>query len=189
MVPIDEKQQQAGPERGYRALLFGIRRSVRYHGRRRQHFECLHKLVLFSALVLSSVTVATFAAAIGAGWPLWLKLLPPAAVSVLAGLDLVFGFIQKAWLHADLLRQFTDLERQLVVGRDEPTAALVDSVTEQRLRIEVTEPPVLRVLDTLCHNELPRAMGYARERQVKVNFLQRLCAPFFDLSEYRLYAN
>ena len=180
--------EQADLEKDYNRLLFGVRRSVRYHSRRRQHYERLHNAVLFLALVLGSVTVATFAAAIGADWPLWLKSLPAATVSLLAGLDLVVGSTRQAWLHADLARQFIDLERRLARGQTDLTPTLIEEVTAARLTIEATEPPVLRVLDTLCHNELLRAMGYDPAREVRVGFFQRLFAPFFDLAEQRLHS-
>jgi hypothetical protein len=43
------------------------------------------------------------------------------------------------------------------------------------------EPPVLRVLDALCHNEELRAMGYATSQMAKIGWLQRLLAPFIDI--------
>lgn len=170
----------------YDALLFGVRRSVRYHNRRRRFYTAFHKWQVFLSLLLASTTMMAFAGAIGSGWPLWLKALPAALVSVLTGLDLVFGSVDKTWLHADLERQFIELERQLEAARDNPTAELIVRMTDRRLDIERQEPPVLRVLDTLCHNELLRAMGYGAEQQVRVSFWQRLVADFFDLWEHRL---
>ena len=76
-------------------------------------------------------------------------------------------FSDKACLHADLYRRFIDLECQLVAG---PSAELVKSVTERRLAIEATEPPVLKVLDTLMHNELKRANGDKKSEQIEVSF-------------------
>ena len=55
--------------------------------------------------------------------------------------------------------------------------------TRERLAIEAEEPPVLRVLDTLCHNELTRAMGYGQEYQAKVGFFQRLFAQICDVRQ------
>lgn len=170
----------------YHELLFGVRRSVRYHNRRRRFYTALHKWQVFCSLLLASAIVMAFAGAIGGEWPLWVKTLPAALVSVLAGLDLVFGTVDKTWLHADLERQFIELERQLGAARDNPTAELIAQVTDRRLDIERQEPPVLRVLDTLCHNELVHAMGYGAEQQVRVGFWQRLFANFFDLADHRL---
>lgn len=170
----------------YHNLLFGVRRSVRYHNRRRRFYTALHKSQVFGSLLLASVTVMVFAGVIGGEWPLSMKTLPAVLVSVLAGLDLVFGSVDKTWLHADLERQFIGLERQLEAARDNPMAELIVQMTDRRLDIERQEPPVLRVLDTLCHNELAHAMGYGAEQQVRVSFWQRLFANFFDLADHRL---
>ena len=167
-------------------LLFDVRRSVRYHVRRQRHYEFLHRIVLFASLILSSFTVAAIAEAIGTSWPIWLKLLPAAMVSVLAGIDLVVGSTEKSWRHSNLARQFIKLERRLDSSSPNLTEKLIRDVRDKRLKIESTEPPALRVLDTLCRNELMRAMGYEKDKMIKVSTMQRLCAPFFDLFESRL---
>lgn len=170
----------------YHNLLFGVRRSVRYHNRRRRFFTALHKLQVVCSLFLASVAVMAFAEAIGNEWPRWAKALPAALVSVLTALDLVFGWVDKTWLHADLERQFIELERQLEAARDNPTAELIVQMTDRRLDIERQEPPVLRVLDTLCHNDLAHAMGHGAEQQVRVGFWQRQFAHLFDFGDHRL---
>ena len=172
----------------YRALLFNVRRSIRYHSRRQRHYQNAHNGVLFSALVLSSASVVALATElgtdIGQAWGTWVPLLPGALVSGLIGFDFVAGSLQKAGLYANFVRQFTDLERQLVTSGDE--LSVVADVTDKMLEIESSEPPVLRVLDTLCYNELTRAMGYPEEEQIEVGRLQRLFADFFDLRAHTL---
>ncbi len=83
--------------------------------------------------------------------------MPAALITVLSGATLVVGTVRKAQLHADLMRQFVELERQLEIGRSTPSKALITQITDERLAIEATEPQVLKVLDTLCHNKLLRA--------------------------------
>ena len=171
---------------GYDDLLFGVRRSIRYHSRRRGFYERFHAVVLFLAVVFGSATLGAFGGALGEGWPLWIKLSPAALATLLSAADLVIGSMRKAWQHADFARRFIELERRLTAGPVAPDEALVAEFTGERLAIEADEPPVLRVLDTLCHNELLRAMGYPPEKQVRVGFWQRACAQFFDLREHRL---
>ncbi len=65
------------------------------------------------------------------------------------------------------------------------SAALVKTATLERLEIEADEPPIKRVLDTLCHNELARAIGEPSQEK-PVRFLQRLFANFFDFRADRL---
>ena len=168
----------------YDHLLFDVRWSVRYHARRRSHFETGHKLILFIATVLSSLTAAIFAGIFGENWEPWLKWLPAALVSAITAFSLVFGLVGRAWQHADLARQFIDLERQLEVRKKESHDDLVNEITDRRLQIEATEPPVLRVMGAICYNELLCAMGYEGKKDnvyVEITRLQRLCAPMFDL--------
>ena len=171
----------------YQGLLFDVRRSVRYHIRRQKFFRNCHRMVLFSSLIFGSVTVVALAEAIWA-WPLWAKALPAAFVSVIAGLDLVFGWTEKSWLHFDLARQFIKLERRMISGSADPDEELIRDVTDKRLKIEAAEPPVLRVLDTICYNEMKRAMGYKKDELIKVKMIQRWCAPFFDLFESGIHS-
>ena len=119
-------------------------------------------------------------------FPSWAPIVPPLLVTLVASLDLIVGFSHKARTHTDFIRQFTDLERKLVApdGEQDTTVALVHG---EVLELEATEPPVLQVLDTLCHNELLRAMGHSREYQVPVGIIQRRFAQFFDLNAHTLH--
>jgi hypothetical protein len=45
---------------------------------------------------------------------------------------------------------------------------------------------VLRVLDSICHNELLRAMGYDRSQYVEIAWYQRLLAQFVDVREHAI---
>ena len=169
-----------------RRLLWGVRRSVRYHDRRHGFHERFHAAVIFFAMVGGSATVVAFGTAIGESLPLELRLLPAALVTVLSAIDLVVGTMRKAWLHADLKRRFIEIERDaLRAGADAPDEVLLE-LEARRLQVETDEPPVLRVLDAICHNELLRAEGYPRDRQVPIGFWQRRFAQFFDFREHRL---
>ena len=173
-------------ETNFHILLFGVRRSVRYNARRQRFFQVCHKTVMLFALLAGSATIVAFGVTFSADWPLWVKLLPAGLVSVFSAVDLIWGFSDRASQHADLVRQFTALEQQLVAAQGNPSADLISDVTDKRLAIETTEPPVLQVLDTLCHNELLRAMGYPWEEQIEVGFFQRWFASVFDISPHRL---
>ena len=176
------------PKDIYRDLLFDVRRSVRYHIRRQKFFRNFHRIVLFSSLILGSWTLVALAEAVGTSWPLWLKVLPAAIVSVLAGIDLVAMSTEKSWQHSNLARQFIKLERRMVSGSADLDEELIRGLEGKRLKIEAAEPPVLRVLDTLCYNEMKRAMGYKKDEMIEVSILQRLCAPFFDLSQSQIHS-
>jgi len=159
-------------------LQFGVRRSIRYHQRRRGFFERLDTVanmlsVLFSSAVIYGVLAAhSTALVLGAS----------VVVTLVATVNLVVGSSRRAWQHADLARRFVELERQLLA---EPDAALFRELTAQRLLIEADEPPVLRVLDVLCHNELLRAEGH-KEGRARIGFWQRVFAQVFDLRADRI---
>ena len=164
----------------YRMLLFGVRRSVRYHLRRRRFYERFRDAALLVAAASGSAAVAAFGSELTARLADSVEVAVPAAVAVMALAYLVVRSLRKARLHTDLGRRFIALERRLVAAGSSPSEAALVEATQERLTIESDEPPVLRVLDTLCHNELLRAMGYPRSEFVPVTAPQRLVANWAD---------
>jgi hypothetical protein len=165
------------PDPHYR-LLFDVRRSIRYHDRRRAFFERMHRLTSVLTIVLAGGVLFELA---GTGSPaLWLQVVSLFAV-VLAALDMVVGYAASANLHAGLRGQFAQLEIDVLSG------GIDESVWHQhqvkRLGIEADEPPVYRALDLLCHNELLTAYGFKREKKPEefatVSRWQRATAHFF----------
>ena len=144
---------------------------------------------------MSSETVAALAEAVGTYLASMVrKLLPAATVSVLDGDRLGSRFDREVLMqHSNLsARQFIKSvleKRQLESGSSNGIGSekLIRNVKDKRLKFESTEPPVLRVLDTLCHNELMRAMGIEHKKMIRVTrqCSVKLCAPFFDLFESR----
>ena len=168
-------------------LMFGVRRSIRYHDRRVAFYEGLHKAILFMTLILGSSSIVTLTANLEFLLEFsrdeifdLLQLLPPALISVLVSIDLVVGTTGKTRLHNGLKQQFISLESKMQRGCEEDSNKLKEWKSE-RLSIEANEPPVLRVLDTLCHNELLRAEGHTNH-YVRVGFIQRTFAQFRDIN-------
>ena len=165
----------------FQDLLFDVRRSIRYHSRRQAFFESLGRWSDFFLLLLGLGLAASVFRnnnwTSAAGF----------AVIVISGLKLVFVFGVKASRHAQFVKDFTRLEKRLFPGISDDEIA---AVHRERLDIEVTEPPVMRVLDVICHNELLAAMGYEGEtlqrERVPLTWFQRLTANFFNWSEHRL---
>ena len=179
------------PDQPFKDLLFSVRRSVRYHGRRQGFYRACQDLTLFLAFLLSTSTIAFFLESTLSESPTWIKLLPSVITSLLVGFTLVYRVGEKACDHANFRRQFIVLEQRLVAGRylvGEQMNELVQDATKARLNIETYEPKVKKVLDTICHNELLRAMGYAKSDEIKIGFWQRLFAPFFDFRQYKLHS-
>lgn len=133
-------------------LLFGIRRSVRYHDRRLAHYQSLQKVTNFLTVMLSGVVLFDIAGSSIPGFVKWISL--PAAV--LSALDLVVGYGHLGSLHRDLKHKFTNLERRMIVRASNDSTA---NVQADRIVTEADEPPPFRALDGLCHNELLIADG------------------------------
>lgn len=161
-------------------MLFGVRRSIRYHQRRRAFFDRLDRLSNMLSLIFGSATIYGIlkgdyqALALGAS----------ALVTVLASINLVVGSALRARAHSDFIRQYVDLEKRMLEPPEEQT---LKQVRESRLSIEAEEPPVLHVLNSICHNELMRAMGYKRKKLAKIGPIQRLFAQLFDFREHTIH--
>ena len=102
-----------------------------------------------------------------------------------AAANLVIGTSQMARLHEELARRFIELEKAIFLD-GLPSADRLRQFTAQRLEIEMEEPPVLRTLDRLCHNELLRAMGYPDTEMVAIPFYQRLFANLISFTPPKL---
>lgn len=171
----DAKEKRAEAQH---SLLFGVRRSVRYHTRRRRFFDTLARFFTIFTVVGG---IGTFTTLLAKASEIW-TLIYGGATAVFSTIDLVVGCAEKARLHSDLARDFIKLEQELIKVGDDLTEKQLADFTCKRLEIEQEEPTVLRILDILCHNELCSAMGYERSEHYKISWTQRFCAQFFDLN-------
>lgn len=133
-------------------LLWGVQRSVRYHGRRRAWFERLHNITMVLAVFSTSGAAVTVQLEEFAGWSTVLTLV----TGVFLATNIVIGFARRAAHHRLLGVRFRDLEAKLRPLRD-LTEEHYQELVAERLAIESEEPPVKRLLDALCHYELKRA--------------------------------
>jgi len=166
-------------------LLFGVRRSVRYHNRRRNYYDRFNLMVNAVSVIMGSATVYGVLHPSGSNGSI--ALIPAFIVTVLSAFNLVIGSARQARLHSDLAKRFIALEKKMVVV-EIPEQSELNTWTQERLDIEMDEPPVLHVLNTICHNEVARSMGYGKEYLVKIGFCQRMLSPVFDIGEHSLGA-
>jgi hypothetical protein len=163
--PEDLNQAQYG-------MLFDVRRSIRYHDRRRAFFDRLHRLTNVLTILLAG---GVFFELAGTGSPaVWLQCVG-AGAAFLAALDMVVGYSAKSTLHTRLRSRFSDLEIAMLSGDLGPDTWA--KYQQQRLQIERDEPPVYRALDLLCFNEQCAAEG-ASSRAVVSGF-QRATSQFY----------
>lgn len=158
--------------------LFGARKSIRYHQRRRSFFENLHAM----AATLQVIAGASAIVALATGHPYWGVGLAATAAALVV-LDLVVGTSRKATAHVSLAQQFAELERAMVPWEhrtSELDATQATDFRQRRLEIEESEPPKLRVVDILCHNELVTS-SYRHELVFPVGRLKRWVGHVFDV--------
>ncbi len=156
-------------------LLFGVRRSIRYHNHRRRFFDAIDKAAKIFTVIAGS---ATFASALSTHPRLTLAF--AASVAVLSTIDLIIASAERARLHSDLAKRFAALEAR-ILRHKQPTRDDLNEFIAERLMIESDEPPALRVLDCRCHNELCQAMGKDDCEFVKIGFVQGLFSQVVDL--------
>ncbi len=161
---------QENLNREWHALLFGVRRSARYHEKRVRFFERLNRIILFLNVAGGSAAVVSALSSLGYGWIVAFASLVAAA----SALDLAVDTGGRARLHGDLKRRFIELEKRM--NATNPDHAALVELTNARLEIEQDEPPTLRTLDILCHNELVRALGYGNEHMHALPFWRRWLA-------------
>ncbi len=165
----------------YHELLFGVRRSIRYHNRRRSFFDSFNLTANAFSLILGSATVY----GILQDQAQVIAMTSAALVSIFAAINLVIGSPTRARIHHDLSKRFISLEKKMSLCLDEDKEKLAEFRAE-RLDIEAEEPPALHVLNCICHNELARAMGYGEEHLAKIAFYQRWLAPIMDIREHTI---
>jgi hypothetical protein len=160
-------------------LLFDVRRSVRYHNYRRKFFDFLSTWTNF-LIIISGTSVVSFASR-GEGGSPWVKFFG-ALAAILAALDLVIGFSTKSRDYNDLAKDFSRLEIAMNKIGDAYTNENFFDMFNTRLAIEQNEPPIKRVLDIYCWNELSISMGHDKSELYDIKLYQRLFMQFCDIA-------
>jgi hypothetical protein len=160
-------------------LMFGVRRSIRYHLHRRQFFDRFGTWTNFLVIV-SGGTVVALASEDGVKKSI-ATVCVGAIIAILSSFDLVVGFSTKARDHHDLMKEFNELEMEMTREDQHPSRQGLIAFTNKRLAIEENEPPTLRVLDMYCHNELCLSMGYPKRELLKIGKMQRTFVSYFDI--------
>jgi hypothetical protein len=168
-----------------RDILFSVRRSVRYHNARRAFYDFWNTLSNALAVLLGSATVGGIIGRVSAE----LTAVAAAAVTVVSTLNLVWGTSRMARLHADLARRFVELEKEIVgtmVTVERVPGDIVFALVARRLEIEADEPPVKKILNSMCQNEVLRSEGFGEDRFISIAWYQRMFAQFFDIGDHTL---
>ena len=172
----------------YEKLLFGVRRSVKYHDRRRRFFENVVNFSMFVGLIGGVAFIGlgvhapdfdlAHAKAESASSVDWVRVIPGTITSLAMAIALLSKATVKANLHNRLKVEFIRL-RQDMERKPRHTKELVAEWTAQRLAIEADEPPINGVVDALCHNELSYSLGKTKPGSyVRIRWWHRLLGPF-----------
>lgn len=159
-------------------LLFDVRRSARYHDRRRAFFERLQQINSGMTILLSGSVL--FEIARPGETPWWMYALAVTA-ALLSAWDIVVGYGRMADRHRDLRIRWCSMEIDMLDA--DPKTGWSD-FARRRLDIEKDEPPVYRALDVLCHNELLVADNHGKPGECqgwfKMPAIQRWTAQVFQ---------
>jgi FtsH-binding integral membrane protein len=98
------------------AISFSVRRSCRYHARRKAFYENMHKIFNFIIIIVSSGSILGLCAEFLNS--AFMQQVSAVVVTVLATLDLVIGFSVKAKEHEILYRRFCDLNIRMAASTE-----------------------------------------------------------------------
>ena len=165
--------------------LFAVCRSIRYHRHRERFFDQAHHVGTVITMIAGIATVTALIADLPAEWA-WTRLAAAALATIASIANLGFNPAAAARRHNRLAIDFIFLEKDLVHAGSAPLAKDLLKLQTRRLDIEAAEPPVLRVLDAICHDELITALDADSAYRSNVTRWQRLWRHFFDVGAHRL---
>lgn len=154
---------------------FSVCRSIRYHQRRRAFYDRLDKTSNMLSLILGSAAIYGVLQENAKN----VALLASATVTVVSSINLVVGSAQRGRDHTDFMRKYVELEKRML---GEPSEELLLEVSTARLTIEAEEPPVMHVLNSICHNDMVRARNYAKKYFLEIGWFQALLAQIIDIN-------
>lgn len=163
-----------GIQQQWDSLLFDVRRSVRYHERRRNFYETWNLTTSALSLLFGSAAIYLVLKDHET-----LTVIAAAVVAVASTVDLVVNTSRMAHLHSDLCRRFIELEKTMVLHANRTTDDY-NRIWAARLDIEKDEPPIKRIVDIICHNELVFAGGYDESCYQPIPLYKRLSAHCFN---------
>ncbi len=156
-------------------LLFDIRRSIRYHDRRRNFFEVLHRITALLTILMAGSVLFDIGKDGETAW--WLITMGVIA-ALIAATDMVINYASLADLHRNLKSRFCELEKAMLAGDTSKEKWKAHQL--ERLTIEQDEPPVFRALDILCRNEVAIAHNLAASEVFEMGMWPTLTCHFYS---------
>ena len=139
----------------YERLAFAAEVSIRYHARRKHHYEQLFKLMMFGVILCAAVA---FMSGLGQ------KILLGMGVIGLAAGTLVWNITAHSREHDVLRSEYQTLLDQIRLA-PQPAEQDLKNWRHLRQRIQIKEPPVYWAVANECYYDVARAWGLEpRER-------------------------
>lgn len=137
-------------------LNFAVEKSMRYHQRRRGHYDFYFKGLLFLAILSGSAAFAEM--------PKYFA----AMAAIFPAINLVWGLSHRARDHEILFRRFSELAISIrtAIIKKSANEELLAEWTQKRIDIETDEPPIYWALEADCDNEVRRAWGKGRDDEL-----------------------
>lgn len=148
-------------ETQWKGLLFGVRKSIRYHQYRAAFYGRVNAFVKFVTLAGGTAAAASMASSMPT-----LATVGGVAVVLLTLGEMTLDCGGCAGNHRSLAKQFAEIERDMIGS--EITPATFTLFTRQRLQVEIAEPSARNVLDLMCYNELVRAGGFSSKNLAQI---------------------
>jgi len=149
-------------------LVWHMRRSIRYHMRRVRFYDLWHVWTNMIGIIFGSATALTILGGLGPSYTVAASFV----VSIAFMLDLFVGTARMSRQHQGLASKFIGLQAKAEVESDHQ-ATILHRYRAEILLIEHDEPPVLRMLNDICHNEMVIAMGYPSKYLIHIPWMKR----------------
>jgi hypothetical protein len=150
---------------------FGVKKSIRYHARRRAFYDRLEN---WTKILVAVSGAAAFATLIG-NPDHWFPKIATAFVAAFGLADVVLNFGARARLHEELYRKFSELAVEIATTS---RAAAVDVAKFRALRLtlETSEPPIIDALERECWNAEAESRGTDPQYLQELSRLQKFRA-------------
>ena len=162
-------------------LDFSVNRAIRYHAKLRRFNGAVHRTLTVVILTAGTTAFADLLSAVeptsDQAFALWATLV----VALASIFEFVVGFAERARLHHDLYRRFSDLSAALACTPMTTDSRAICELKARRLAIEVDEPTPNNVLNVICHNEEVEARGLDSSNIRRIYWFQRLFCYVADL--------
>ena len=140
---------------------------MRYHQRRRGHYDFYFKGLLFLTILSGSAAFAEF---------MDMSQYFGAMAAVFPAINLVWGLSHRARDHEILFRRFSELA--ISIRTEANTEESYAKWQRKRIEIEADEPPIYWALEADCDNEVRHAWGRDKE-MVPIDWWYRVTMNWF----------